>query len=137
VWECTASAAGGNIANTLENSGFNVVSSHINEGKSFFDYEPDEYDVIITNPPYSLKNQFLQHAYDLGKPFAFLLPITTLEGLARGEMFARYGVQVIVPNMRFNFKPEKGSSAWFQTSWFTWGFNLPNDLLFVDLTSSA
>lgn len=37
-------------------AGFNVIHSHIDEGKNFFFYEPEEdYDVIISNPPFSQK----------------------------------------------------------------------------------
>ena len=135
IWECTAngSTAQGNIAGILSVNGFDVVTSHIETGASFFDYEPRRYDAIITNPPYSIKNAFLERAYNLGKPFAFLLPLTALEGKFRGVLFGQHGVQVIIPNKRFNFKPEKGSSAWFQTSWFTWGFDLPSDLVFVNV----
>jgi len=134
VWECTSDTEKrGSIARRLMESGFDVVSSHIDDGKSFFEYEPDEYDVIVTNPPYQFKNEFLERAYELGKPFAFLLPLTTLEGIARGNMFGEHGVQVVVPNRRFNFKPEKNSGAWFQTSWFTHGLGIPNDLTFVNV----
>ena len=89
--------------------------------------------MIITNPPYSKKDKFLKRAYFLEKPFMFLLPITTLEGIARGAMFDKYGIQLIIPNKRFNFKPEKKSGAWFQTSWFCNNINLKKDLNFVNL----
>ena len=36
--------------------GFNVLHSHIDEGKNFFFYEPSEnYDIIISNPPFFTK----------------------------------------------------------------------------------
>jgi len=27
----------------------------------------------------------------------------------------------------------QGSGAWFQVAWFTWGLNLPKDIMFVEL----
>ena len=134
IWECTAIKES-KIVKVLKDSGYNVITSHIEDGQDFFKYEPDEYDMIITNPPYSQKDKFLKRAYDFKKPFMFLLPLTTLEGIQRGKMFNENGIQVLIPSKRFNFKPEKNSSAWFQTSWFCFGCNLKNDLNFISLKS--
>ena len=42
-------------------AGFEVIYSHIDEGKNFFFYEPDEqYDIIISNPPFSQKDNVLK-----------------------------------------------------------------------------
>jgi len=63
----------------------------------------------------------------------FLLPLTALEGKERGKLFSTYGIQLIISNKRFNFKPEKNSSTWFQTSWFCYKCNLHKDLSFVNV----
>ena len=131
IWECTA-IENSEIVNVLKESGFEVISSHLNEGLDFFKYEPQHYDLIITNPPYSLKDQFLKRAFELNKPFMMLLPITTLEGKKRSEMFQKNKVQILIPSKRFNFIKEKKGS-WFQTSWFTWKLYLMNDLTFINL----
>lgn len=89
------------------------------------------YDAIITNPPYSLKDQFLQRCYELRKPFALLLPITALEGVNRGKLYRKYGVQLLVLDKRINFIPDKKGS-WFNVSWFTWK-TLPRDLIFKEV----
>ena len=47
----------------------------------FFDCASDDvYDGVITNPPYSLKDKFIEHCYELDKPFALLLPVTAIQG---------------------------------------------------------
>lgn len=132
IWECTAINES-KIVSILRKAGYNVITSHIEDGKDFFYYEPEQYDMIITNPPYSKKDKFLKRAYELKKPFMFLLPLTSLEGIERGKMFNKNGIQVLIPNKRFNFKPEKKSGAWFQTSWFCLGCELSQDLNFVNL----
>lgn len=104
IWECTAIKES-KIVKVLEEAGYNVVTSHIYNGQDFFKYEPENYDMIITNPPYSLKNKFLERAYNLKKPFMLLLPLTALEGIKRGKLFSKNGVQILIPNKRFNFKP--------------------------------
>jgi hypothetical protein len=132
IWECTAIKES-KIVKVLRDAGYNVITTHIEDGQDFFKYEPENYDMIVTNPPYSLKDKFLKRAYDLKKPFMFLLPLTTLEGIERGKMFNKNGIQMLIPNKRFNFKPEKNSGAWFQTSWFCFGCRLGSDLNFVSL----
>ena len=61
-----------------------VIFTHIDTGENFFFYEPEEeYDLIISNPPFSCKDAILQRLSELNKPFAMLLPIPTLQGQAR------------------------------------------------------
>ena len=61
-----------------------VIYSHIDTGQNFFFYEPEEeYDIIISNPPFSCKDDILKRLFELNKPYAMLLPIPTLQGKAR------------------------------------------------------
>ena len=47
------------ILDGFNNHGYNMVGS---DGKDFFDCTTDDvYDGIITNPPYSIKDKFIQH----------------------------------------------------------------------------
>jgi hypothetical protein len=55
-----------------------VIYSHINEGKDFFEYEPEKYDVIISNPPFKKKRLFFERALELDKPFALLMTLACL-----------------------------------------------------------
>ena len=134
IWECTAIPES-KIVEVLRRNRYKVIPTHINDGYDFFSYEPEDYDMTITNPPYSHKNEFLQRAFDLQKPFMFLLPITTLETMKRHRLYRKHGIQLIIPDKRFVFKPG-GSGAWFQTSWFTHGLNLEKDLNFIPIHSN-
>lgn len=61
-----------------------VIYTHIDNGENFFFYEPEEaYDIIISNPPFSCKDDILKRLYELNKPYAMLLPIPTLQGQSR------------------------------------------------------
>lgn len=139
IWECAEGK--GNLVNGLIEKGFEVVATDIldsDRDHDFLNFEVGSFDCIITNPPFSLKQQFLERCYELGKPFALLLPLTTFETAKRQNLFKKYGLQVIFFNRRINFetptgKNGKNSSSWFATAWFTWGLNLPKDLMFVEL----
>lgn len=133
IWECAAGE--GSLVDAFAARRFKVVGSDIRDGLDFLTWAPPgrTYDYIVTNPPYSLKQQFLTRCYGLGKPFALLLPLTTFETAKRQALFRRHGVQVIFFDKRINFKTPSGvgSGSWFATAWFTHGLNLPKDLTFV------
>ena len=116
---------------------FTVIASDLIEGKNFFEYEPDEWDCLVTNPPYSVKFQWLKRCFELGKPFALLMPIDTLGAKTAQELFELYGIEVMLLNQRVNFKmPVKGweaGGAQFSTAWFTWGLGLGAQLVFGKL----
>ena len=117
----------------LESHGFTVLESDILNGHDFLvDSPPDNWNVIITNPPYSLKDDFLKRCYDLGKPFALLLPLTSLEGRNRQRLFGDNGIEIIIMEHRVAFVIPSGkdSSPWFMTAWFTWGLDIGKQLTF-------
>ena len=87
-----------------------------------------DFDMIITNPPYSLKDQFLERCYEYGKPFALLLPLTALEGIKRGKMFREHGIELIVLDKRIDFTG-KGANL-FNVSWFCWQILPKNTIVF-------
>jgi hypothetical protein len=132
IWECAYGK--GNLVKHLEQEGFKVVGS---PSLDFIrgDVILEDFDCIITNPPYSKKEQFLKRCYEWEIPFALLLPLTALEGKGRGKLFKKYGIQLIIPNKRINFITPSGNGggSWFQVAWFTYKLNLPKDLMFVEL----
>lgn len=120
VFECAVGT--GKLKNKIEKYGYQVVCSD-----DFFNTFP-EYDVIITNPPFSIKDKFLEEAYKRGKPFAFLLPITALEGIKRQSLYSKYGIQILFPKGRTDFNGKK--APWFYVAWFCWKL-LPKELNFL------
>lgn len=134
IWECAAGR--GNLVRTMEEDGRRVLASDIITGHNFLKSPPPEYDVIVTNPPYSLKSDWIGHCYFLSKPFALLLPFTALETPFRQAMFRENGLQILFFDKRANFETPSGvaSSAWFPVAWFTWGLNLPHDMTFLEVT---
>lgn len=132
IWECTSD--GHTIAEGLKKRGYEVIETHLDNGFNFLTDEPDfDYDIQVTNPPFSKKNEFLKRSYEIGKPFAMLLPITTLESISRGKMFREKGIQVLVLDRRVEFMSK---SVWFNTSWFCWNL-LPQDLIFAELDKTG
>lgn len=118
-WECTDFGES-NIRKILVENGFKVIATKKEEIDFLKDDPLFKFDVIITNPPYSLKNKFIKRCYELNKPFMLLLPITALEGKERGKLYKENGLELIILNKRINFMKNK-NNVWFNTSWFCRG----------------
>ena len=136
VWECACGE--GYLSSELLRRGFSVISSDImcSQEQDFLSWEPSCWDCVITNPPFSLKQKFLERAYQLRKPFALLLPLTTLETAKRQHLFQEYGVEIVLFDKRINFitpSKKQDSSSWFATAWFTHGLGIGKELSFVHL----
>lgn len=129
IWECAWGQ--GHLARHLEAAVFQVV------GRADMDFlagEPSGWDVIVTNPPFSIKDLFLERAYKLGKPFAMLMPLETLAGERRNRLYHEFGLELLVPSRRIDFilNGVQTESATFPTAWFCWQL-LPSKLIFTDL----
>lgn len=136
VWE--PAAGKGYIIDTLQRAGFQVMAGDIKTGQDYFFYEPDNYDCQVTNPPWNQyqKYAWIQRAYQLGKPFALLMQTETIGVAEAIYQFIKYGVEIIQPIGRVNFKmPVKGwdSNAQMPSAWFTWGLGIGEKLTFVDM----
>lgn len=116
IW-CPCDTEDSKIAQVLSACGFEVHTSHIDDGCDFLNFElPYHYDMIITNPPFSIKDKIIKRCYDSGKPFALLLPLTALEGDRRGKMFRDKGIGAVILDKRVDYNGK--GSCWYNTSWF-------------------
>ena len=78
----------------LTELGYRVVRSSLAEGQDFFKYEPEHWDLIVSNPPFSIKDKVLERLYSFNKPFAVLLPLNSLQGKTRYKYF-KDGIQIL------------------------------------------
>ena len=116
----------------FEKAGYNVVYSHIWEDKDFFEYEPKEYDYIISNPPFSKKIKVLERLYKLNKPFAMLMNIECLNYQIIGEFFLDKDLQLLIFDKK---EIIDGNTASFNTSYFCKDI-LPKGLMFYHLENN-
>ena len=120
----------------LKEEGYNVVRSSLKDGQDFFTYEPNKWDMIVSNPPFSSKDKVLERLYSFKKPFAILLPLNSLQGKTRFKFFTQ-GIQLLSFDSSISFhKPDsmdiviKGSP--FATAYFCKDL-LPRDLIVEEL----
>ena len=122
---------------TFNRGGWHVTRSSIEEGQDFFEYMPEEFDVIVSNPPFTKKDEVLRRLYEIGKPFAILLPLNSLQGVSRFEYF-KQGIQLLSLDKRIAFPTpdsmeEYKKAVSFATVYFCKDI-LPRDLIVEELT---
>jgi hypothetical protein len=140
IWE--PAAGENNLVEALYDSNYDtdqVVISDILTGQNFFEFKPEYWDCLITNPPYSIKYQWLERCYQLGKPFALLVPVEILGAKTAQILLKQYGFEMMLLNKRVDFKmPNKGwdSSAQFPVLWLCWQI-LPDKVMFGEINKNG
>ena len=115
-----------------------VVFSHIDNGKDFFDYEPSEWDVIVSNPPFKRKKEFFERALSFDKPFALIMTNAWLNDSAPKKLFKERELQLLMFTNRMLFL-QNGSidtRVTFSSSYYCWNF-LPKQIIIEDIMSPA
>ena len=132
IW-CPFDTEDSEYVKIFKEAGYKVIYSHIDNGQNFFEFEPKEdYDVIISNPPFSIKDDILRRLNELDKPYAMLMPLPALQGQKRFKYLK--GSQALIFDKRINYfkdyktkEIQKGIS--FASIYICKDF-LPNDLIF-------
>lgn len=95
-------------ANVVE---FDLYTREGDAKKDFLtlDLESVAYDIIITNPPFSLAREFLQKCFHSGKPFVLLVPLRLFTAVGVNHTFLNFGfeVHVLVPSPLFESSKHK------------------------------
>lgn len=147
IWE--PAAGRGNLAIALEAEGLLVLASDIlprdpalpRLERDFLTWSPYSVGVnaIVTNPPFSLKDEFLARCYALSLPFALLMPLSALGGKRRQNLYRQHGVEVVMMGERIDFQTPSGKQggAWFETCWITWGLGFGSAITFATLEDDS
>ena len=134
VWECACGE--GHISKTLEKNGYRVFSTDlIDRGygrqQDFLETTKNNSLVscdIVTNPPFALAEQFVEHALNLvlnGVKVCFLLKIQFLEGKKRKKLFEKFPPKYVIVNSERqqcckNAEFEKLTATTQCYAWFVW-----------------
>ena len=122
------------ILKVLGQHSFETIGSDIETGTNFLTDDITEYvdsnTCIVTNPPFSLKTQFIERCIQLWSsyqiPFALLLPSTSIETEKRIRLITAYQLEILCWGKRTAFEKDgvvRGQPA-FEVFWFTKGLNI-------------
>jgi len=108
---------------------FDLKYGHIDSGQNFFNYDYGEYDIIISNPPFSKKKIIYEKLLKEGKSFALLGNAMQINYEEIGRLFSDYKMQILSFDRRVSFN---GGYSSFMSIYFCNNF-LPRDLIFERL----
>ena len=113
-----------------------VISTHISTGQDFLTYNPDfEWDVIVSNPPFTNKRKYFERALSFGKPFALIMTNTWLNDSAPKQLFKDKDLQLLMFDKRMRFTNPDGrvnDKITFSSSYYCWNF-LPKQIIMKEL----
>ena len=119
----------GNSGNYLKELGCKQV---IHKNIDFFEnVDLIDYDILISNIPFSIKKDILQKLYEVNKPFIVIMPYEVIFY----KYFDKYkttDTQLIIPKQRQHFlQNDKIKKFNYDCIFFCWKMNLENDINYV------
>lgn len=120
IWE--PACGDGDMARVFSDQGYGVISTDIRLGVDFLTADmPECVDWIITNPPFSIADEFIERCTDHRKPFALLLKSQYWHAAKRRNLFLRYPPTYILP---LTWRPDftgQGASL-MDVCWCVWDY---------------
>ena len=107
----------------------------IHEDRDFFSYiPPDDFDLIIDNPPFSIMKEVCLRLKLIDKPFIIIARSNLLLCRWFQRLFKEH-LQVIIPDKRITFthltNPKKGYTPPFGSTYYAWKMDFEKDLIFL------
>ena len=126
IWE--SFYGDGKSGEYLTELGFQVEHHDID----FFDDPSFNYDILVSNPPYSIKPKVFKRLAEIDKPFVMLVPVSTMTKKFLKTYF-QDKIQIIIPKSRIHFVKNgvQTKASWFDTCFIAHRMNLEKDITFL------
>ena len=133
IW-CPFDTEDSEYTKILKQSGFEVVNSHIVNGQDFYTYEPNQWDIIVSNPPFTNKRHIFERALSFNKPFALLMSNTWLNDSAPKQLFKEKQLQLLMFDKRIKFMNNGvvNNKITFSSSYYCYNL-LPRDIIMEEI----
>lgn len=130
IW-CPCDKEHSEYVKVLSKNGYNVIYTHIDDGYDILTHEPNEhYDAIITNPPFSIKNQVFERVIELNKPFALLMSATSIQSASFINILSKSNdLKFILFDKRISYS---GDRPPFPSWYYTQGILNKNEFYLFD-----
>ena len=121
IWE--PACGEGHMLDQMKKMGYSAFGTDINTGTDFLTADAPRYFTwIITNPPFSLADQFVQRCFEYKRPFALLLKSQYWHAKKRLETFRKCPPTWVLP---LTWRPdfcfgERGGSPTMEVMWCVW-----------------
>jgi hypothetical protein len=132
IWE--AFYGDGNSGNYLKELGYDVIHESID----FFTEQPNEWDIIVSNPPFSKSKEVMSKMLEYDKPFIMIMPSSKIN-TTYFRTWKDKGLQIIIPRKRIHFVklvdgkvPDNWKNACnFDCFYYCYKMDLPRDIIWL------
>lgn len=134
VW-CPFDKSDSEFVKQISSKGNKVIYSHIDNGEDFLNYEPQEqWDCIVSNPPFTGKRKIFERALSFDKPFALITANTWWNDAAPYLVFKDKELQILSFNKRMKFLNNGviENKITFMSAYWCYKF-LPRQIIFEEL----
>lgn len=125
-----------NIYKSVKQYTSKIIISNLEMGLDFYNYEPEHYDMIITNPPFSGRTDLMNRLLSLYKPFVLLQATQFFNNQYAVNLLCDFSndFQFVLPRGRMSFLrydqqtdriTNSLGSASFYSFWLCFNMNLP------------
>lgn len=134
IW-CPFDKEDSEFVKQFRDNGFKVIATHIDNGYDFYTYEPQEnWDCIISNPPFTNKRLIFERALSFNKPFGLIMSNTWLNDAAPKQIFKDKDLQLLMFDKRMKFlnNGQINNKITFSSSYFCYNL-LPKQIVMETL----
>lgn len=121
IWEPACGEM--DMAEVIQQEGYSVIATDLRTGHDFLTAPMRDCDWIITNPPFSVADKFIERCAEHGKPFALLLKSQYWHAAKRTELFRKIKPSFVLPltwRPNFLFKKKSKASPLMDVMWCVW-----------------
>ena len=134
IWE--PACGEGHMLSVMRDNGYVVVGTDINTGNDYLTIPLMDCDWIITNPPFSESQAFIEWSIKHHKPFALLLKSQYWHAKKRYELFNHHKPQYVLPltwRPDFLFKSRGNGAPLMDVIWVVWGAESADQTFYIPL----
>lgn len=121
IWE--PACGNGSMVDVMQRFGYKVIATDIETGTDFLTSPDMECEWVITNPPFSVADKFIEKCIKIGKPFALLLKSQYWHAKKRIGLFRSCPPSFVCPlTWRPNFAGEQAGrgNPLMDVIWVVW-----------------
>lgn len=110
IW-CPFDTKDSEFVKILTREGYEVTYGHIITGQDFFEYKlpPEGVDCVVSNPPFSKRQQIFEKLFSWGIPFALIANSNGLfDARSRWKLFRDNKFELLIPQGRMRFSDDAG-----------------------------
>lgn len=131
IW-CPFDKSESEFVKVFSKNGYEVIYSHVDTGKDFFMYQPENFDLIISNPPFQDKRKTFNRLLSFDKPFAMLMTLTWLNDATPKRIFRNHDLQLLMFEERIKYKNAVDDKINFSSAYYCYKF-LPKQIIMRSL----